>query len=69
MHLHAKTPEKNSCTNALSFWCQLDTDIVFLNILTGYWLLLFQTSENRILAPNAQLPITFVNNQVLKLLK
>jgi len=53
-------PIKNSiCKNALSVWCQVDTDIVFLIILIGYQACLLQTVENNVFAPNLQLPRIF----------
>jgi len=40
-------PMKNkSCKNALSVWCQVDTNIIFLMILNNYWIFLLKTTAN-----------------------
>ena len=53
-------PEKKLLKKQLSFWCLVDTDIVFLINLCGYRALLLQTTDNWIFVSYFQLPITFL---------
>jgi len=59
--------KNNSCKKALSFWCPLDTDIVFLIILNTYRFFSFQIVANCVFVVYVLLSILYYNKPIPKI--